>query len=615
MNIYGSTFTRRITIFLLAGSVAIVAGCKSDPPPPPPPPQCLPGCAGNVLTYCDEKKVAQTEDCSKVIDSFGQAATCAFLKDENDYFCIGDFSGGCGDETIEGRCDGTKLIRCQSVDTGDDEETPENIETIDCASDTTGRTSCAVAPDGLAGCAIPGTSGCGAIPEDGVCDGLVLSQCVNSAVQVTNCGDSSKKCGLLANNTGYGCIDSAVFKTSPGDMTKAVSGTVVFEKRTVDTSSFTAAKKGFAATLATAPVRRAQVQLIASDGTEIQRTFTDESGAFTLHLFNTTDTAKVVVSTSADPTQYPLAVRNCPPSPTDQFPPGCTDELGDVYQFSTSLFTGPQNLNQLVITEASGIGGAFNIFDIMLNGQEFARVNLNMSAFPATPPVTVQWKKGFETVTSYYDGTKIVVQGVVTDTDEYDDPVLMHEFGHFLERAFSKSDSPGGSHNGSPTDPRLAFGEGFGTYVGCRIAGSSIYYDSSASGISVTDVNGVGLRAAPNDPRGIRQMISEYVVAESLWRLDLGTGGNTVGGGASGGMGSAPIFDVLGSYFKNNNKYNDEHGVSGRELVKFIDGLFCRDYESMAAARAEAIAQVVTQDHGFPYDDYTHELTAIGSCK
>lgn len=614
MNIH--RLSVRLTIFLLAGSVSLLAGCKADLPPLPPIPMpCIPGCAGNVLTYCDDNGAAQTEDCNAQIDMTGKAATCAFIEDENDYFCIGDFNGGCGDETIEGRCDGTKLIRCQSEDTGDDEETPVNVEMIDCANDPSGRTACAVAPDGLAGCTLPGTTGCGAVPEDGVCDGLVLRRCVNSSVQVTDCGASGKRCGLLADNTGFGCINSAVYKTAPGNITTAVSGTVVFEKRTIDTSSFSAASKGFAKTPSLTPVRRAQVQLIAQDGSEIQRSFTDENGAFTLYLPNVATTATLIVSASADPALYPLSVRDCPPSPTGQFPAGCTDGEGDVYQFSSNQFTGPTDLGQLVITEASGLGGAFNIFDITLRGQDFARVNLNGGAFPATPPVTIEWKKGFETITSYYNGQEIVVQGVATDTDEYDDPVLMHEFGHFLQKAFSQSDSPGGSHNGSPTDPRLAFGEGYGTYVGSRIAGSSIYYDSGASGITVMDVNNVGVRADGNDPRGIKQTLSEYVVSEILWRLDLGTGGTTTGSGASGGIGSAPIFDVLSDYFKNNAKYNDEHGVNGRELVKFIDGLFCRNYQSVAADRAAVIQQVVTTDHSFPYDDYTHQLTAVGSCK
>lgn len=598
---------------LLAGAVALWVGCKSDPPVQPP--MCVAGCANNVLTYCDEAGKAQTEDCSTITDNSGQPATCEYFKDDNDYFCVGDFGGGCGDETLEGRCDGTKVVRCLSTNSEDDGAMREDVETTDCAANTDGYTACAVAPDGFANCAKPGTTGCGTVPDSGECDGAKLSACVDSSVVNTDCAASSKKCGLLADNSGYGCINPTVFKTMPGDPTKAVKGTIVFEKRTVDTSSYESAQKGFAETPTLTPVRLAQVQIIDDTGTEIQRTFTDEDGAFTLHLPAATTRARVVVSTSANPELYPLSVRDCPPAADGSYPAGCDDEEGSVHQWVSTYFTGPTDLGQIVATESSGLAGAFNIFDIMLKGQDFARENFNKGAYPSTPPVTAQWKKGFATSTSYYDGTRIVIQGVVTDTDEFDDPVLMHEFGHYLERAFSVSDSPGGDHDGSPTDPRLAFGEGYGTYIGCRISGSALYFDSSASGISITNLNNVGKTASLTSPRGLKQLMSEYVVGEILWRLDRGTGGDTQGNGGSGPLGSAPIFDVLGGYFKDNPKYNDKHGASGRELTKFIDGLFCRDYAGKAAASTPTIQKVVTADHGFPYDDYAHNLIPIGSCK
>ncbi len=576
---------------------------------------CIAGCANNVLTYCDASGAAQTEDCSAVVDSAGQPATCQYFKDDDDYFCVGDFSGGCGDETIEGRCNGNKVVRCVSADSGDDEETPQNVQTTDCSANTDGYTACAVAPDGFAGCAKPGTKGCGAVPDSGECDGTVLSTCVDSSVVTADCSSSGKRCGLLADNSGYACISAGVFKTGAGDPTRAVTGTIVYEKRTVDTSSYDNAIKGFAPNPVLTPVRLAQVQIIDDTGAEIQRAFTDDSGAFTLYLPALTTRARVIVSASADPERYSLAVRDCPPSPTGTYPAGCTDQEGSVHQWVSNYFTGPTDLGQIIATESSGLGGAFNIFDIMLRGQDFARMNLNRGNYPSTPPVSVQWRKGFETTTSYFNGMQIIIQGVVTDTDEYDDPVLMHEFGHFLEHAFSVSDSPGGSHDGSPTDPRLAFGEGYGTYVGCRIAGSSLYFDSSASGISVTNINATGKTASLTSPRGLEQLLSEYVVGEILWRLDRGTGGDTRGSGGNGPLGSAPIFDVLGSYFKGNTAYNDDHGPSGRELTKFIDGMFCRDYNGAAANNTQVIKNVVTTDHGFPYDDYDHKIAKIQSCK
>lgn len=615
---YLHRYLNRMTLLLAwVGAAALAAGCGSSAPK-----TCTPGCNGQVLTTCDSQANATTTDCSAQKDAKGNAMTCTYLDSVQAFSCIGDWSGGCGSETQEGRCDGTKLIYCLSADSGDGDqagETSVNIVSEDCAANTDGYTSCAVAPDGTANCVKPGTRGCGSVPDIGVCDGDTLSTCVNSDVKTQNCTTSGAKCGLAAIGEGYDCVKASVYKTGTGDPTKAVTGTFVYEKKTVDTTSIDTAEKGFGATPVLTPVQGALVQLFnAADNSEIQRTFTDDAGNFTLYLTDITAAAYVQISASGDPTHYPLTVRDCPPSPTGTYPSGCTDKLGKVYEYTTASFTGSTSFNQIKLTEASGLAGAFNIFNYIRKGQEFASVNLNNSTYPATPPLLIEWRKGYQTLTSYCMGIRgIVIQGNGTgaDTDEFDDPVLMHEFGHFLEAAFSESDSPGGSHDGSPTDPRLAFGEGYGTYVGCRISGSSLYFDTSASGATVTDINNTGMMASANDALGIKQLMSEYTVGEMLWRIDVGTGGNTAGAGGQGGQGSGPIFDVLGGYFKNNAKYNDTHGVTGRDFVKFLDGMSCRNFQSKAAAATPALQKVVTTDHGFPYDDYAHTISAIGSCR
>ncbi|MGB5625430.1 MAG: PKD domain-containing protein, partial [Woeseiaceae bacterium] len=50
------------------------------------------------------------------------------------------------------------------------------------------------------------------------------------------------------------------------------------------------------------------------------------------------------------------------------------------------------------------------------------------------------------------------------DTEEFDDHVSIHEWGHYFEDVFSRSDSIGGPHSiGQSIDARLAFGEGWAT--------------------------------------------------------------------------------------------------------------------------------------------------------
>ena len=65
------------------------------------------------------------------------------------------------------------------------------------------------------------------------------------------------------------------------------------------------------------------------------------------------------------------------------------------------------------------------------------------------------------------------------NTDEYDEPVIAHEFGHFVTHQFARSDSPGGSHSlFENLDPALAFDEGWATAFGALALGSPLYRDS-----------------------------------------------------------------------------------------------------------------------------------------
>ena len=66
------------------------------------------------------------------------------------------------------------------------------------------------------------------------------------------------------------------------------------------------------------------------------------------------------------------------------------------------------------------------------------------------------------------------------DTDEFDQSVIAHEFGHYLEDRFARSDSIGGDHGGSTTllDLRVAFGEGWGNAFSGMVLGGPIYRDS-----------------------------------------------------------------------------------------------------------------------------------------
>ena len=75
------------------------------------------------------------------------------------------------------------------------------------------------------------------------------------------------------------------------------------------------------------------------------------------------------------------------------------------------------------------------------------------------------------------------------DTDEYDQHVILHEWGHYFEDKLSRSDSIGGLHSlNDRLDARVAFSEGWGNALSAIITGDPIYRDSGgtqqASGFS-----------------------------------------------------------------------------------------------------------------------------------
>lgn len=86
--------------------------------------------------------------------------------------------------------------------------------------------------------------------------------------------------------------------------------------------------------------------------------------------------------------------------------------------------------------------------------------------------------------TSYYTENNLFILGdadggVTSDTDEYDDHVIAHEWAHYYEDTFSRSDSVGGIHSdGDILDIRVAFGEGWGNAFSAIALNNPVYFDT-----------------------------------------------------------------------------------------------------------------------------------------
>lgn len=122
------------------------------------------------------------------------------------------------------------------------------------------------------------------------------------------------------------------------------------------------------------------------------------------------------------------------------------------------------------------------------------------------------------------------------DTDEFDSHVIAHEFGHYFEDQFSRSDSIGGQHGGGDLlDLRVAFGEGWGNAFGAMSLNDPQYRDSSQG---ISQDFGFNLETGTTQGEG---WFSEASVGEFLWDVF----DNEAESGDGVALGFGPIYEVM----------------------------------------------------------------------
>jgi len=185
-----------------------------------------------------------------------------------------------------------------------------------------------------------------------------------------------------------------------------------------------------------------------------------------------------------------------------------------------------------------------NMIDALLNSSD--QITLVNGGTPP-PLVTLYWSPGVlpttppylidTTSTSFFhpsggpDGLPaIYVMGGDSDsdyTDEFDDPVLHHEYGHFVAWYYSKDSSLGGSHTFiDHLYPSLSYSEGMATFLACVFEGTPAITRSHAITAASVDTSNqvianLSVTRGTGAAHGIR---SELSVAEILWALYTGNG-------------------------------------------------------------------------------------------
>lgn len=201
--------------------------------------------------------------------------------------------------------------------------------------------------------------------------------------------------------------------------------------------------------------------IATSQGSTVATTTTDSSGNYSFS-FNFTGTFNLLVQAKNDTIQVGNKIE-------ESILSGIYSN--DIVKLQSSSGTYNKDIS---ISENSG---AYNIYSQLKKGVDW----FQSQSYSFTKTVKAVWPWSgtfFETGSNaiYLLG----VMGTNTDPDEFDDDVILHEFGHFFAENFSVDHSLGGGHSpDSKVDLRLAWSEGFATYVSCAIRGETTYIDSS----------------------------------------------------------------------------------------------------------------------------------------
>jgi hypothetical protein len=289
------------------------------------------------------------------------------------------------------------------------------------------------------------------------------------------------------------------------------SGCLSYEDRPQDST-------GFLGTIVPLPVRSADVEIIDANKSGSKATLargkTDASGCFSIAVSDSaTRTVYLRVLTTSTQTSG-LVIKVQAPG-------------GAVYAIRTANLPnhGPNtHVNWGTLVAAVGSGGeAFNVFDQLKDGAEF--VKAVKGSYPS-PTVTVNWAANAgELGASYLTGCCTII---LRDYAGYDDTVILHEWGHYVEYQYWGNQNPTGTHALADCNQslKLAFPEGRATWFGNSVkrhfnrAASNVYLRTTGAAGPGGLQNWFDLEGEPQYP--CDGYASEVAIARSLWDIHDG---------------------------------------------------------------------------------------------
>ena len=309
------------------------------------------------------------------------------------------------------------------------------------------------------------------------------------------------------------------------------------------------------------PIRQVTVQLLDETGmTVLDTTVSDDSGAYSLTANASTNVivrVRAELKKGGNPS-WDVEVRNNvdtdpTPLPLDQRP---------LYVMDSSVFDSGVMNQTLGLTAETGWDGSsftgnrvaapFSILDSIYRAMTLVAVEDPtasfdpLDAFWSPDNVSVRGEGTFdeyvasgEIGTSFYSDDRLFLLGRDgDDIEEFDDHVIVHEWGHYFEDNFSRSDSIGGSHGiGNSLDMRVAFGEGWATALSGMALDNPRYCDTFWSGNTLRGFR-IDIESGNPGTEGWFNELSVVKLIYDLWDIDND-------GADNASIGFGPIYDVM----------------------------------------------------------------------
>ncbi len=318
---------------------------------------------------------------------------------------------------------------------------------------------------------------------------------------------------------------------------------------------------GFGAEILGGGIPWAEVQVLDANGSIIQCTETDGSGNFSFTAPRNQNLTVSINSRSFN-SHAKVSVLTAPGS----------DGVYSLSQsFSTATAAASINIGTLTAPATGTVmGGAFNIHSNIVRANDSLRFFVcgsnsppGCAGFSVAPKITAYWSKGVNPSIyigqsdplSFYEvgADQLYILGGSngdvdsSDTDHFDDAIITHEYGHFIEDHYARTDSPGGPHNGSNIlDARLMWGEGWANFFSSAIRANKIYRDCYGTPLGTTgcflnyDVDkNSNFGSAIDVPSASGEgNFHEFAITRALWD-SVDPIRNIAGGATSGSNGGA----------------------------------------------------------------------------